>query len=226
VSQTSAANFDAYRRPRIRVLLAEDHTVVAAGLESLLKEEFDFVGIVQDGRALLEAVDSLQPDVIITDISMPMLNGIEAISQIRARQPKAKVIVLTMHRDSGMAADAFRAGAAGYILKISPVEELIKAVYEVSQGRGYVTSLLAADLIHSLMNTEVSERSTLARLTPRQREVLQLIAEGRTMKEIAGILGISSRTAESHKYETMECLGVKTTAELIKHALKLKLVGE
>lgn len=208
-----------------KVLLADDHAVVAQGLESLLKKSFDLVGVVHDGHALVDAAEKLRPDVIVTDISMPGLNGLDAIGQIRARRPGAKIVVLTMHRDTQLAVEAFRAGASGYVLKVSPAEELIRAIAEVAEGKGYVTSLLAKDLIAILLEAR-GQASDGSPLTPRQREVLQLIAEGRTMKEVAAILNISPRTAESHKYEIMQVLGVETTAALIQYAIRSKLVAE
>ena len=211
--------------PRTKVLLADDHVVVAKGLEAFLKDTFDLVGIVHDGRALLEAVETLRPDVVVTDISMPSLNGLDAIRQIRASYPSAKVVVLTMHNETQLASDAFRAGASGYMLKVSPGEELITAIQQVALGRAYVTTLLAKDLITLLMEAG-KEGSGDVVLTPRQREVLQLIAEGHTMKEVASILKISPRTAESHKYEIMRVLGVDTTAALVQYAVRLKLVSE
>jgi DNA-binding NarL/FixJ family response regulator len=210
---------------KTRVLLADDHAIVAQGLESLLKESFDLVGVVHDGRALLDAAEKLRPDVIVTDISMPMLNGLDAIREIRTRRPSTKVIVLTMHRDTQLAVEAFRAGASGYVLKVSPADELHRAISEVADGRGYVTSLLAKDLITILLEAR-GQGTADTPLTPRQREVLQLVTEGRTMKEVASILHISPRTAESHKYEIMRVLGVKTTAELIQCGVRLKLVEE
>jgi DNA-binding NarL/FixJ family response regulator len=212
--------------PKIKVLLAEDHTVVAEGLQSLLKDSFDLVGMVHDGRALLDAAEKLRPDVIVTDISMPLLNGLDAVRQIRASRPETRFIILTMHRDTHLAAEAFRAGVSGYLLKVSPVEELVKAIREVAQGRSYVTTLLAKDLINLLIEAGAAQREGGSALTPRQREVLQLIAEGRTMKEVAGILEISPRTAESHKYDIMQALSVRTTAELIQCAIRMGLVGE
>jgi DNA-binding NarL/FixJ family response regulator len=209
--------------PKVKVLIADDHTVVAEGLQALLRDEFDLVGTVYDGRALLEAVETLRPDVIVTDISMPLLNGLDAIRQIRARKADAKVVVLTMHRETELAADAFRAGASGYLLKISPGEELIAAINHAANGRAFVTSMLAKDLITLLIEAGRSPTTEGGALTPRQREVLQLIAEGRTMKEVAAILHISPRTAESHKYEIMQTLGVKTTAELIQYAIRSKM---
>jgi len=196
--------------------------MVAEGLEALLKDTFDLVGVVHDGRALLDAAETLRPDVIVTDISMPLLNGLDAIRQILSRRPGTNILVLTMHADTQLAVDAFRAGASGYVLKVSPGEELITAIGQVAQGRTYVTTLLAKDIIQILMEAR-GEGSSQA-LTARQREILQLIAEGRTMKEVASILNISPRTAESHKYAIMGTLGVETTAALIQCAIRLKLV--
>jgi DNA-binding NarL/FixJ family response regulator len=210
--------------PRIRVLLADDHAVVAQGLAALLREHFDLAGVVHNGRALIEAAARLRPDVIVSDISMPLLNGLDAIRQIRAAWPAAKVVVLTMHREPQLAVDAFRAGASGYLLKVSPVEELIAAIQQVAQGRAYVTELLEKDAITLLLEARQPEGESP--LTTRQREVLQLIAEGYTMKEVAAVLGISPRTAETHKYEIMQVLGVRTTAELVQCAVRMNLVGK
>ena len=146
--------------PRTRILLAEDHTVVAEGLQALLKDSFELVGIVHDGRALLDAAETLRPDVIVTDISMPLLNGLDAIRQILLRRPDARIVVLTMHRETQLAADAFRAGVSGYLLKISPAEELINAIREVAQGRSYVTTLLAKDLITLLIEIAAPEAAS------------------------------------------------------------------
>jgi DNA-binding NarL/FixJ family response regulator len=213
--------------PRTRVLLADDHAVVAQGLQALLKDSFDLLGVVHDGRALVEAAETLRPDVIVTDLSMPLLNGLDAIRQIRERRPNIKIVVLTMHRETQLAVNAFRAGASGYVLKVSPGEELIAAIEQVALGRAFVTTLLAKDLITLLMEAAAGgEVSPESPLTPRQREVLQLVAEGRTMKEVASILNISPRTAESHKYEIMQVLGVDTVAGLVQYAVRLKLVNE
>jgi DNA-binding NarL/FixJ family response regulator len=152
-----------------------------------------------------------------------MLNGLDAVRQIKSIRPETKVVMLTMHLEVQLAVEAFRAGASGYVLKASPGEELITAIQEAAKGRSYLTPLIAKDLLSVLIEAKSSE-TTRTKLTQRQREVLQLIAEGRTMKEIASILRISSRTAESHKYEMMQVLGVSTTAELIQHAIRLNLV--
>jgi DNA-binding NarL/FixJ family response regulator len=211
---------------KTRVLLADDHTVVAEGFRALLKDEFDLAGTVHDGRALLEAAQELRVDVVVTDVSMPHLNGLDAIRQIRASRPEVKIVVLTMHRDTELAVEAFRAGASGYILKVSPAEELITAIREAARGRVYITTLLSKDLITLLVEKGEKANGGDSPLTSRQREVLQLIAEGRTMKEIATTLDISPRTAESHKYESMRALGITTTAELIQYAVRTKLVSQ
>lgn len=210
---------------KTRVLLADDHTIVAEGLRSLLEGEFDFVGTVGDGRALLDAAQKLKPDVIVADISMPLLNGLDAARQLKREGSTAKIVFLTMHVDAQLAAEAFRAGASGYLLKSSAGEELITAIHEVVKGRAYVTPLITRDVLSLLMDAARGPEQPAVKLTPRQREVLQLVAEGRTMKEIASILNISARTVESHKYEMMEELGVQTNAELVQYAIKIGLVS-
>jgi len=206
------------------VLLADDHAIVSQGLEALLKQRFDLVGTVGDGRALVAATAELLPDVVVTDISMPGLNGLDAIRQIKKANPHVKLVVLTMHAEPNLVAEALKAGASGYLLKTSAVEELETAINEVLKGRTYVTSLIAKD-VFSLLIDNSGGTGESDRLTSRQREVLQLIAEGRTMKEVAAILNISPRTAESHKYEMMSVLGCQTTADLIHYAIKMKLVS-
>lgn len=210
---------------KAKVLLADDHALVADGLVNLMKDDFDLVGVVHDGRALVDAADRLRPDVIVTDITMPVMNGLDAIRQIRTRRPDARVVVLTMHRDAHLAAEAFRCGASGYLLKISSSEELIAAIREVAQGRSYVTTMMTKDLIGALMNPASGAQQERA-LTARQLEVLRLVADGKTMKEVAVALDISVRTAESHKYEIMQVLGVQTTAALIQYAVRMNLVTE
>jgi DNA-binding NarL/FixJ family response regulator len=207
-----------------RIVLADDHTIVAQGLRSLLEDHFDLLATAADGRTLVALTLQMAPDVVITDISMPVLNGLDAVRQIKAAGSNAKIVILTMHSDSQLAVEAFRAGASAYLLKQSAGEELIAAIHEVLRGRPYVSPLLSKDLVTILMEAAGSEKKSPIRLTSRQREVLQLIAEGKTMKEIASILQVSTRTAETHKYEMMQSLGIKTTAELVHYAIKIGLV--
>src|SRR5258706_9644918 len=159
------------RMARTRVVLADDHAVVAQGLSELLKDSFDLLEVVHDGHALLEAADRLRPDVVVTDISMPLLNGLEAIRQIRTRHPEIKIVVLTMHADTQTAVSAFRAGAQGYVVKVSPEQEFTEAIEQVAQGRAYISPLVAKELIDVLLEAGKAGPER-ARLTVRQREVL------------------------------------------------------
>jgi DNA-binding NarL/FixJ family response regulator len=204
------------------VLLADDHTIVAEGLKSLLADHYDLVGTVADGSQLIEAVKALRPDVVVTDFSMPVMSGLEALRRMKADQLDAKVIFLTMHSDARVASEALRAGASGFLLKQAASEELITAIEDVLQGRTYLTPRLTKDVLANL-STGGSEEVAL---TPRQREVLRLLADGKRMKEIAAILGLSTRTVETHKYEMMQALGLGSTAELVKYALKHDLTAE
>jgi DNA-binding NarL/FixJ family response regulator len=194
-------------------------------LAALLKDSFELVGLARDGHALIEEAARLKPDVIVMDIFMPILNGIDAARQLRSRGVDSKIVFLTMHADAKIAAEAFRAGASGFVSKESAGEELIRAIQEAVQGGAYITPLVAKDMIDILVDARTSAPGIDPVLTSRQREVLQLIAEGRTMKEIGNVLRISVRTAETHKYEAMEALGVQTTAELIQWAIRLRLVS-
>ena len=207
---------------RARVLLADDHTIVAQGLASLLQDDFDLVGTVGDGQALLDAARRLRPDVIVADMAMPVMDGLEAMHRLKASRINAKVIFLTMHADAQLATAALRAGASGYVLKHAAGEELIIAIHEALQGRTYLTPRLAHDVITRLM---APEQHAAVTLTPRQREVLRLIAEGWRMKEIAATLQLSTRTVETHKYDMMRVLGVQSTAELVRYALHHGLVA-
>lgn len=207
---------------RTTVLLADDHAIVAEGLATLLKGHFDLVGTVGDGSQLLEAARALQPDVIVADMAMPVLSGLEALRQLKAERIDAKVIFLTMHADAQLATEALRAGASGYVLKHSAGEELMRAIHEVLEGRVYLTPLLTKDVITTL--TEPTTQPAV-QLTTRQREVLQLIADGRRMKEIAATLQLSTRTVETHKYQMMRALGVDSTAALVRYAIGLGLVA-
>ena len=203
---------------RPRVLLADDHELLLGAFERLLAPECDIVGQVSDGRALVAAASTLQPDVIVLDIGMPLLNGLEAGRQIKRAQRNVKLVYLTMNEDPDLAAEAFRFGASGYVLKRSAASELMTAIREVTQGRSYVTPLATEALVGVLLNTD--DRKPPPTLTPRQREVLQLLAEGLSMKEVANILSLTPRTVAFHKYRMMERLKLKSTAELIQYAVK------
>ncbi len=205
-----------------RVLLADDHALLLGAFEKLLAGECEIVGQVSDGRALITAAETLKPDVIVLDISMPLLNGLEAGRQIKQRLRTVKLVFLTMNEDSDLAAEAFRAGASAYLLKRSAASELSAAIREVMQGRSYITPLVAEGLVGALMH--VDEHKAEQELTPRQREVLQLLAEGRSMKEVASVLNLTPRTVAFHKYRMMEQLKVKSTAELIQYAVKRHIV--
>ncbi len=202
---------------RPKILLADDHTIVIEGLRHLLEAEFELVGAVGDGRALLSAAEKLRPDVIVTDISMPLLNGLEAVRQLKKAGSRAKIVFLTKHGDGSYAAEALRAGASGYIPKHSAAEELVRAVRQVLAGNLYVSPLIASDAIGNHME---GPDSLAKELTTREGAVVRLVVEGRTAKEIAVSLNISSRTVQFHKYKAMEKLNLHTTAQLIKHALQ------
>lgn len=206
----------------LRVLLADDHVMFAQALKNFLADEFERVETVADGQALVEMAQVTDPDVIVVDVSMTGMNGFDAVRQLKKNGTTARIIFLTMHADASLMAEAFRCGASGYVLKQSAGEELVYAIGEVMAGREYVTPLVARAMAQIADGGGIEPTSNL-HLTPRQREVLQLIVNGMTMKEVASELGISARTAESHKYEMMQGLGVDTTAELIQYAIKLGL---
>ena len=205
-----------------RVLLADDHALLLGAFEKLLSGEFDIVGQVSDGRALVAAVDRLRPEVVVLDIAMPELNGLEAGRQIKNRWPDTRLIFLTMNEDPDLAAEAFRSGATGYLLKRSAASELATAIREAMQGRSYVTPLVTGGMVEALMRPD--HQRPAHELTPRQREVLQLLAEGRSMKEVAGVLNVTPRTVAFHKYQMMEQLNLKSTAELIQYAVRHHIV--
>lgn len=206
------------RKPR--VLLADDHKIVLDGLRGLLAAEFDLAGAVTNGLELVEKAKDLQPDVIVADISMPLLNGIDALVRLKEQDPAVKVILLTMHPDVTYLSRALEAGAAGYVLKHSASDELITALRHALRGEVFISpELKHASVVERLDETRRVLKQTIE-LTPRQRQVLQLLAEGKSAKEIGAILEISARTVETHKYKMMDDLGVKTTAELVRHAIK------
>ena len=205
---------------RPRVLLADDHALLLGAFEKLLAGECDVVGQVSDGRALVTAADNLKPDLIVLDISMPLLNGLEAGRQIKQKSPGVKLVFLTMNEDADLAAEAMRSGASAYLLKRSAASELMTAIREVMQGRSYITPLVTEGVVGSLQQVDQPAQQ----LTPRQREVLQLLAEGHSMKEVGNLLNLTPRTVAFHKYRMMEQLKVKSSAELIQYAVKHHIV--
>jgi len=210
------------KRPRI--LLADDHTLMVEALKHLLQADFDVVGTVSDGRALLRAAADLKPEVVVVDIAMPLLNGLDAGERLHALHPHIRVIYLTQNREPRVAAEAFRRKASGYLLKDAAASELTAAIREALQGRCYVSPSIAERMADAGLGSELGDARRRA-LSPREREVLQLLAEGKSMKEVAAVLDISPRTVEFHKYRTMELLGLKTGAELVQYAITHGLIG-
>jgi len=208
------------RRPR--VLLADDHALVRAAFEQLLKPACDVVGTVSDGRSLLELAPRLKPDVIVADISMPLLNGLDACQQLHPRLPETKWVFVTVNEDPDLAVEAFRLGASGYLLKGSAVGELFAAIDTAMRGGRHLTPLIRKrqSLTAFLRQAHPHDHQ----LTARQREVLQLLAEGRPMKEVAAVLGLTARTVAFHKYQIMRRLGVTSSAGLVQQAVRLGLV--
>jgi DNA-binding NarL/FixJ family response regulator len=201
-----------------RVLVADDHTLVAEALAKLLAPEFEIVGLVSDGRTLLEAALKTQPHVVILDLSMPRMNGMDAGQRLKELLPNAKIVVLTATEDYDLAAEVIHSWAAGFVLKKSASRELLHAVREVLKGKSYVTVDLPRPRAHEAHSTRAPS------LTMRQREVLQLLAEGRTMKETATILGVSARTVAFHKYKIMREFGLKNNSDLMRLAIKAHLI--
>jgi DNA-binding NarL/FixJ family response regulator len=210
---------------RPRVLIADDHTLVAELCKRLLETEFEVIGVVTDGRALVRAAGKLKPDVIIVDVAMPILNGLDAGQQVKEILPAVKLVYLTMNPDVEVAAEAFERGASGYLLKTCAASELIAAVRDVLRGKSYISQGLSRDAIDGVrwQNKKLVEEDK--RLTDRQREVLQLLAEGKVMKEVSAVLNMSTRTVAYHKYRMMEVLGAKNSAELVKYAVRNHMVA-
>jgi DNA-binding NarL/FixJ family response regulator len=208
---------------RSKIILADDHTLVAEMLAQFLGDKYELVAIVEDGRKLVDLVERHRPALVIADISMPQLSGLDAMRRLRADGIDTPFIFLTMHADAHLAGEAMRAGASGFLLKTSAGEELTTAIAEVLRGRVYLTPLLAKEVLAAM----ASRSGTLPaeRLTLRQREVLGLVARGLSMKEIAAALHLSPRTVETHKYDMMHALGVGSTAELVEFALQNGFVG-
>jgi DNA-binding NarL/FixJ family response regulator len=212
-------------RHRPRLLIADDHVLIAEACKNLLEPEFQVVGLVSDGHALLKAAPELKPDVVIVDIAMPQLNGLDAGEQIKQKNHAIKLIYLTMNVRPDVAAEAFRRGASGYVLKHCTAEELIVAVRRVLRGESYLSPLITKDTVEFLLRTGAAY-SEEKRISGRQSEVLQLLAEGKSMKEIAYILQLKPGTVAFHKYRIMEVLGLRSNAELIEYAIKHHMVAE
>ena len=206
---------------RPRILMADDHLILLEAFKALLEPAFEIVGTVTDGRTLLEEFARLNPDVVLLDIAMPLLNGLDAGRQIKAQRRSVKLIYLTMNPDPDLASEALRLGASGYVLKSSAVQELKQAIEEALRGRSYITPLITRDVVGSLLQ----QRDSRHELTGRQREVLQLLAEGKSMKEVGAILDLTPRTVAFHKYKMMEQLRLKTSAELVRFAVQQGMVA-
>jgi DNA-binding NarL/FixJ family response regulator len=209
---------------RTRILLVDDHVMLLDCLVTLLEKDFEIVGVAPDGGAMLEMARRILPDVVVMDVSMPELNGVDAARMLFREAIPVKVLFLSMYADVSLVEEAFRTGASGYVLKSAGMDELVKAIHCISNGGTYLTPLLG-DLISTILTANPQRNRVATTLTDRQREVLKLLAEGRTMREIGHLLNISTRTTESHKYEIMRNLGLKTTAELIRYAVRTKVVG-
>ena len=205
---------------RPRVLLADDHRMVAEGLKALLLEQFELVGVVEDGRGMIEAAEKLRPEVIVADITMPNLNGFEALARLRKSHPNIKLVFLTMHQNAAYARRALEAGASAFVVKHAAPEELVLAIHAALSGTTFITPSLTIEVVAEAENDARTEAEGAKPLTPRQREILQLLVEGRSAKAIANDLAISTRTVEFHKYQMMEMHGLHTSAELIHFAIK------
>jgi DNA-binding NarL/FixJ family response regulator len=211
-------------RHRARLLIADDHTLLAEACKSLLEPEFEVVGIVDNGRALLRLVTELKPEVVILDIAMPQLNGLDAGDQIKHLLPATKLVYLTVNMSPEVAAEAFRRGASGYVVKSSAAAELITAIRRALKSESYLSPLITKETVDFLLRSR-HPYSEQKRITRRQSEVLQLLAEGMSMKEIASVLNVKPGTVAFHKYRIMETLGVKTNAELLQYTIKHHLIG-
>jgi DNA-binding NarL/FixJ family response regulator len=205
-----------------RVILADDHTMLVEAFEKLLSPECEIVAKVADGRALVAAVQQHHPDVVVLDVAMPLLNGLDAARQIKQIDKSVRLVFVTMNEDPDLAAEAFRAGGAAYLLKRSAGSELLTAIREAMKHRSYVTPLVTEGMLGALMHS--TPDAAARQLTTRQREVLQLLAEGKSMKEVGSILNVTPRTVAFHKYRMMEQLKIKTNAELIQYAIRHNLI--
>ena len=210
---------------RVTVLLADDHAIVVEGLRRILEPDFEVVGAVADGLALVKAAEELRPDIVVADISMPFLNGIEAARQIRAANPQIRIVFLSMHPDVVYVSEAFQAGASAYVLKSSAGIEIVTAIREALQGGTFVTAAIDKPALEAQIGRDRRSPDVPHGLSPRRREVLQMIAEGRSTKQIAAVLQISPRTVEFHRYRAMQSLGLHTLAELVQYAIRHQMVS-
>jgi DNA-binding NarL/FixJ family response regulator len=206
-----------------RAILADDHTLVAEALHGLIAAQFDVVATVADGHALLASALALKPDVIVVDVAMPLLNGLEACRQLKQKMPGVKLVFLTMNEDPELAVEAMKSGASGYVLKKSAASELLQAMQAALRGKSYITPQISRGMQESFIRNPQG-RSHTKSLTARQREVVQLLAEGKSMKEAASVLNVAPRTVAFHKYRVMQDLGFKTSADLIQYAIKSRIV--
>jgi DNA-binding NarL/FixJ family response regulator len=209
---------------RIRILLADDHVMICAGFRKMLEPQYEVVGAVEDGRTLVKAALELKPDVVILDVGMPLLNGLDAARELKKHMPQVRLIFLTMNADSDIAAEAFRVGASAYLLKNSQASELLQAVHDVVRGLSYVTPQIKRGMEERFIR-DPRAANRPRELTGRQREILQMLAEGRSMKEIAYVLQITHRTVRFHKARIMEELGITTNSELVKYAMKQGIIS-
>jgi len=208
---------------RLRILIADDHTLLVEAFVKLLEPKYEVVGTAEDGRALLTEAQRLKPDIILADISMPRLNGLDAVHQIKQTWPEARLIFLTVNEDPNLVAEAFRMGASGYLLKNCAASELFRAIQQVSLGRAYVTPMVAQGMLESFV--QEPQGREVSKLTIRQREILQLLAEGNSMKQVAAVLNVAPRTVAFHKYRIMKRLGLTNNAELIHLAIREGMVN-
>lgn len=210
---------------RSRILIADDHILIAELCQKLLEKEFSVVGIVSDGHALVDAAAKLRPDIVVIDVAMPILNGLDAGRRVKELLPAVKIIYLSMNSDIEVVAEAFRCGANGYLLKTCAAAEIVLAIRYALSGQRYMSSALPREAISFLQRQDKELTNEDERLTPRQREVLQLLAEGKLMKEVGGILNMSTRTVAYHKYRMMELLGARSTADLVKYAVRYNVIA-
>lgn len=211
-------------RHRARLLIADDHILLAGACKSLLEPEFEVVGVVPDGRALIKAAEELKPDVVILDIAMPGLNGLDAGERIKRSMRSVKLIYLTMNLGPNVAAEAFRRGASAYVVKQAASDDLVTAVRRVLRGESFLSSMITRDTVQFLLRSKTST-GVEKRITKRQREVLQLLAEGKSMKDVASILNLKPGTIAFHKYRIMVSLCLKTNAELIQYAIEQHMIS-